>query len=232
MRTRFCRKNHKRGVGVLGKGPQDGLQRAGETWWEARGHSHVAETVRMSHPEGGTSCPLHPVVVSRVSMCRRVRPQLAGSSGDQEVRGQVTVAATRRVDPGELHAILVFPDDHFSVSVQVMKTDLVLRHPLPLLRLPTQRIHGTRHPFHAGKHPALSAVSRRAVWGAMGGPGHRDRDAHRRLSYLPLSRFPGLLPTSVASLSLVSGAPARRQRLFGRVLLGGVAFSSSSVPLL
>lgn len=33
------------------------------------------------------------------------------------------------------------PDDHFSVSVQVMKTDLILIDPLPLLSLPTKRIH-------------------------------------------------------------------------------------------
>lgn len=58
----------------------------------------------MSHPEGGTSCPLHPVVVGRVSMCSRVCP-----SGNQEVRGQVTMAAAGRVNPGKLDAILIFP---------------------------------------------------------------------------------------------------------------------------
>lgn len=149
---------------------------------------------------------------------------------NQEVRGQVTMATTRWVDPGELNAILVFPDDHFSVSVQVMKTDLFFCQPLPLIRFPTQRIHSTRHPFHAGQHPALSTVSRGAVRRTMGGPSYRNCNTHRRLSHLPLSSLPCLLPTSFPPLSLISGASARRERLFGRFLQGGVAFTSSSIP--
>lgn len=48
--------------------------------------------------------------------------------------------------------VLVFvnlsvPDHHFSVSLQVMKADLFLCHPLPLLCLPTKRIQRARHPW-------------------------------------------------------------------------------------
>lgn len=47
---------------------------------------------------------MHPVVVCRVGMRSGVGP-----SGNQEVRGQVAVAAARRVNPGELHALFIFP---------------------------------------------------------------------------------------------------------------------------
>lgn len=68
----------------------------------------VLLTIRMSHPERRTSCPLHPVVVSCVSMRGRVCPYLIGASRYQEMRGQVTVAATGRMNPGKLHALFVF----------------------------------------------------------------------------------------------------------------------------
>lgn len=80
----------------------------------------------MPHPEGWTSCSLHPVAVSWVSMCSGISPQLARSSGDQEVRGQIPVAAAGRVDPGELHAILVFP----VVAVGGMNFVIILIIPL------------------------------------------------------------------------------------------------------
>lgn len=44
MRPGFCRKNHQRRVRVLGERSQDGLQRAGQTWWKAGAHSHMAQT--------------------------------------------------------------------------------------------------------------------------------------------------------------------------------------------
>lgn len=47
---------------------------------------------------------MHPVVVRRVGMCGGVGP-----SGNQEVRGQVAVAAARRVNPGKLHTLFIFP---------------------------------------------------------------------------------------------------------------------------
>ncbi|TNN29176.1 hypothetical protein EYF80_060674 [Liparis tanakae] len=78
----------------------------------------------MPHPEGGASCPLHPVVVRRVGVRGGVHPEPTGPSGNQEVRGQVAVATARWVDPGELHA--------------VMEADLLLGHPLPLLCLPAE----------------------------------------------------------------------------------------------
>lgn len=54
------------------------------------------------------------------------------------------------VRAGVCVCVLVFvtlPDDQFSVSVVVMKTNLVLWHPLPLLQLPTKRIHSARYPW-------------------------------------------------------------------------------------
>lgn len=63
----------------------------------------------MPHPEGGASWPLHPVVVSRVGVRGGVHPEPTGPSGNQEERGQVAVATARWMDPGELHAVLVFP---------------------------------------------------------------------------------------------------------------------------
>lgn len=74
-----------------------------------RTHSPCVQlTIRMSHPQRRTSCPLHPVVVSWVGVCARVSPHLTAASRHQEVRGQVAVAATGRMDPGKLHALFVF----------------------------------------------------------------------------------------------------------------------------
>lgn len=46
MRSRFCRENHQRGAGVLGERAQHGLQRAGQAWWKAGAHSHMAQTCK------------------------------------------------------------------------------------------------------------------------------------------------------------------------------------------
>lgn len=71
-----------------------------------------ALTVGMSpHPQGGAAGAGQPRGVGGVGVGGRVPAQLAarqrGAAGDHEMRGQVSGAAARRVDPGELQAVLV-----------------------------------------------------------------------------------------------------------------------------
>lgn len=60
-----------------------------------------------------------------------------------QMRGEKLIDATMW-SPVPVCATTCVPDDHLSLSVQVMEADLFLRHPLPLLGLPAQRKHVAR----------------------------------------------------------------------------------------